>query len=115
MIISKLNLKTLNKNYFWPRMKFCLDCRQKKRKSNKVQNKNYTHLIREQGYCVDCGRRQQLQFDHVIKNKSFDICGGYKKSFLTLTKEISKCVIRCESCHIKRHRSSYNRIKLLGG
>lgn len=58
--------------------------------------------------CKDCGvikRPQQMHYDHVRGVKKFNIGGpeAHYVSAAVLRAEIRKCVIRCDSCHIKRH------------
>lgn len=58
--------------------------------------------------CKDCGavkRPQQMHFDHVRGIKRFSIGGpeAHYVSEAALRAEVGKCVIRCDSCHMKRH------------
>ena len=62
------------------------------------------YLKREVG-CVDCGTKEgRLDYDHVDPTtKLFEIAGAYTRSDEMVAAEISKCVVRCVGCHLKRH------------
>jgi 5-methylcytosine-specific restriction endonuclease McrA len=60
------------------------------------------------GKCVDCGSIENLEFDHEIAaDKKYAVAkmlSGWSEA--KLTAEISKCVLRCQSCHLKKSISS---------
>jgi hypothetical protein len=55
--------------------------------------------------CVDCGETDiaKLQFDHVRGERSFSVSDFKTRSVASITTEIAKCEIRCETCHWQRH------------
>lgn len=56
------------------------------------------------GGCVDCGGFKRLEFDHVDKaSKLFSVSTRTRSARKSLLAEIAKCVVRCKSCHSKRH------------
>lgn len=61
----------------------------------------YTHL--QQHPCVDCGedRVVLLEYDHVSGEKKGTISGMIRMAvdIGTILEEMSKCVVRCCSCH----------------
>lgn len=76
--------------------------------------KKHRIKVREQlfGYlstkkCLDCGESDPvvLEFDHTGKEKKFKsvskMLSGHW-SWLSLTKEIAKCEIRCANCHRRK-------------
>lgn len=57
-------------------------------------------LERLGGHCVDCGRTEDLQFDHVdAKTKSFTLSRSWTKPIEEILIELEKCVLRCGPCH----------------
>lgn len=62
------------------------------------------------GVCVDCGTTDSLEFDHVdASTKSFDVGKLLNVSKVAREAELSKCALRCKSCHIlKTTRSGDN-------
>jgi hypothetical protein len=55
----------------------------------------------ENGPCVDCGSQENLELDHVDPTIKVD----HKVwSWTKIRREIelAKCMVRCESCHLKR-------------
>ena len=56
------------------------------------------------GLCIDCGSQDNLEFDHSIaSSKTFNIAkalAGFSEK--RIVEEMSKCVLRCKSCHIKK-------------
>ncbi len=54
------------------------------------------------GKCIDCESIENLEFDHDdASKKQYDVSkmlGGWSNAKLQL--EISKCVLRCKSCHL---------------
>ena len=67
--------------------------------------------------CVDCGYSNPiaLQFDHITGKKEFAISRAYRKSWELISKEISKCEVRCANCHIIKtsKQQNYQRADLL--
>lgn len=55
------------------------------------------------GVCIDCGSKENLEFDHDdASTKSFDIGKLLNYSKATREAELDKCVLRCSSCHKKK-------------
>jgi len=56
--------------------------------------------------CVDCGEDDVivLTFDHVNGEKNFNISDAisHGKPWTEIKKEITKCVVRCANCHLKK-------------
>ena len=54
--------------------------------------------------CIDCEERDPilLEFDHIKGKKHFALCDAPFYAWATVLKEISKCVVRCVSCHRKK-------------
>jgi 5-methylcytosine-specific restriction endonuclease McrA len=69
-------------------------------KRKRYKKKLYIAEIKNRN-CEDCGLQKEpylMTFDHV-KDKSFDLADGSKKSWVDLKQEIDKCEIVCRSCH----------------
>jgi hypothetical protein len=54
--------------------------------------------------CIDCGYNEHaiaLDFDHIGRDKSFNIGQASNRGFTdqTILDEIAKCVVRCANCH----------------
>lgn len=55
------------------------------------------------GKCVDCGKHNKLEFDHVDRKlKKFSIGKMLSWSEARVLKELKKCVLRCRKCHEKK-------------
>ena len=55
------------------------------------------------GRCVDCGIRENLEFDHRSPaHKRFTVSSGLSGNWDALVREAKKCDLRCRSCHNKR-------------
>ncbi len=69
------------------------------------------------GVCVDCGSVEDLQFDHIIaKDKTIDISKVWSCSSKRFNEEVSKCVLRCDSCHkIKSRKFDWKIVDHGGG
>jgi hypothetical protein len=69
------------------------------------------------GRCVECGCTQSLEFDHIDPStKSFNIAAGYTKPKEVLLKEVAKCQLLCNKCHIeKSKRDAKFRPKTIAG
>lgn len=52
--------------------------------------------------CVDCGATERLELDHVDRELK-DSHKVWSWSPARRAAEIAKCVVRCETCHRKRH------------
>lgn len=58
------------------------------------------------GRCVVCGAEENLEFDHINpEEKDFTIGSGSSFSDERWNKEISKCQLLCNTCHMDKHRS----------
>lgn len=52
------------------------------------------------GACVDCGSMNDLEFDHADRTtKSLDIAKMWSYAEERWKAEVSKCVLRCKTCH----------------
>lgn len=60
----------------------------------------------------DCKDKEVLQFHHTDPNqKDFNLSGNWsQKEWLTLEKEIVKCILLCANCHSKEHRKDLTKI-----
>lgn len=60
------------------------------------------------GRCVDCGAvesEKPLQFDHKDgSQKLFTLAKGMLSKKEVFVAEVDKCQLRCDDCHIDRHR-----------
>jgi hypothetical protein len=57
------------------------------------------------GKCVECGRTETLEFDHIDPStKSFNIASGYSKPKEVLLAEVAKCQLLCNKCHIEKSK-----------
>jgi hypothetical protein len=69
-----------------------------------------TAIKLEQG-CVDCGFKEYasaLHFDHRNpEEKRFVIAHCLLYSWETILEEVTKCDIRCATCHAKRHKDDF--------
>lgn len=60
------------------------------------------------GKCIDCGSTSDLEFDHVEPSeKSFTISSGWSMNIDLVREELSKCVLRCSTCHKSRSVQQY--------
>lgn len=52
--------------------------------------------------CADCGSKSKLQLDHDERDKKVSHrIWSWRKERREI--ELSKCTVRCQTCHIKRH------------
>lgn len=91
---------------YWAKTK---DKRNAQKKINKditrERNRDFIYSYLLEHHCVDCGEDNPivLQFDHLTdKTLDLSVMVGRSYSIQTITKEISKCVVRCANCHLKR-------------
>ena len=77
----------------------------KHEKKRKVENRNriYEYLLSHP--CVDCGETDLivLEFDH-LRDKKLAVSAMYNQgySWTAVSKEISKCEVRCANCHRRK-------------
>ena len=68
------------------------------------------------GKCIDCGSTEKLEIDHKDHNqKAFSVNRMTSLSREKFLKELSKCVLRCNPCHIKKTVIVDRGQKLAGG
>ena len=79
----------------------------KLREDRVAYHRELYHLRREKaikflgGQCVHCGSKDNLQFDHIDPSvKEFDVSGHLTHSWEKLKRELLKCQILCEGCHL---------------
>jgi hypothetical protein len=63
------------------------------------------------GKCVHCGwqgNQAALQFHH-LTGKDFTIGNVANKSWVSIKKEIQKCILLCANCHMIEHSSKNDR------
>jgi hypothetical protein len=86
---------------------------------NKLPMNYFREILLEKlgGKCVQCGSTKALEFDHIDPStKSFNISAGYNKPKDVLEKELAKCQILCNKCHIeKTKKDSKFRPKTIAG
>ena len=58
------------------------------------------------GKCVDCGCKDNLEFDHIIPQGSTKVSQLYG-STNQLKEELKKCVLRCKTCHKERTKQQH--------
>ena len=64
--------------------------------------KRFLEAVKSSG-CVDCSTVEGLrEFDHVGP-KLFDISNAVNRSWAVLVEELSRCEVRCRTCHVRRH------------
>lgn len=65
--------------------------------------RNRKEWFKNHGPCVDCGSTENLELDHVdpLQKESHTVWLWEKTR---REKELAKCVARCHTCHVKRHR-----------
>jgi 5-methylcytosine-specific restriction endonuclease McrA len=58
------------------------------------------------GKCAECGNQDQdkLQFHHVNKGARTSVPKLFHGSWENIKKELKKCVLLCEECHVEFHR-----------
>lgn len=62
--------------------------------------------------CVDCGESHplKLEFDHIVK-KEKNVTGMSSEPWSNALKEISRCEVRCGSCHLMVTQIRANTVK----
>lgn len=61
------------------------------------------------GRCVDCGKIDDLEFDHVDPaTKELEISKSMFRRWDLLLAEVQKCVLRCAECHKTRSDAALN-------
>ena len=84
----------------------------KKKKKCQPRRRNRSAAIEYMGYskCCLCGYNVSvdfLEFHHVHPNdKLFTISSGLTKAWVTLRRELDKCVLLCANCHKEAHHLS---------
>lgn len=59
------------------------------------------------GKCIQCGSKDNLQFDHVNpKKKEFDLNQIKDGNEAVIAKELKKCVLLCSNCHLEKTKSN---------
>lgn len=63
------------------------------------------------GKCVNCGSIDNLQFDHAnAKKKEFDLNQIKDSNEGTILKELKKCVLLCDKCHLNKTKANKEHI-----
>lgn len=89
--------------------------RQKKQITNKrklLAIREYLNSVKSSG-CQLCGYNKCLsaiEFHHIGNDKLFELSKCSARSFDTIKKEISKCVVVCANCHRELHASDIGKI-----
>jgi hypothetical protein len=81
-------------------------------KRRKLRAREYVQEYLQKHPCIDCGATNKLHFDHVqpkFKEISRMVQSANRPERIKL--EMDKCVIRCASCHIRRHNRDRKRNK----
>lgn len=81
----------------------CNSCRMKsRREATKIRAIQY-----KGGSCVSCGYSRcaaSLTFHHMDPSKKdFQISGNHTRSWITIQRELDKCVLLCRNCHGELH------------
>jgi hypothetical protein len=103
----------------------CFNCHMKKTRSERKWGMTSDPIARarkkllgdykQEVGCLDCAEHDpdKLVFDHVNGNKIMDVGrlvnGGY--GWQTIMREVSKCVVRCYNCHMRRHHGSSSTVQ----
>lgn len=105
--VNKEKQAAASKRYYLKNIKKMKERATLFRDQSRLRNKQFVNEYKRSHPCVDCGEGNYivLQFDHTDgdKEKEVSIAVNAGWSIDHLTKEISKCDIRCANCHIKRH------------
>jgi hypothetical protein len=57
------------------------------------------------GKCAKCGCTEDLEFDHIDRDKkSFDIGANYSRKIEDLLEELAKCQLLCADHHLEKTR-----------
>jgi hypothetical protein len=83
----------------------CRECRNeyaREYQRNRYEERRVEALALLGGVCVDCGTDIDLEFDHADPSTKFvevtTMLSKYSKK--RLLEELSKCVLRCKTCHV---------------
>lgn len=75
------------------------------RNRRKERRKKFIALLG--GKCISCGKKENLQFDHVNpKFKKFDLNDIKDSKETKILKELKKCVLLCPECHLKKTKEN---------
>jgi len=89
-----------------------IELKQESRYRAYTRNREFIRAYKAARKCVDCGSKKKLEFDHVRGVKKFTIASRVTSAYSleTLKREIAKCDLRCNRCHIARHsKEGYGR------
>lgn len=77
-----------------------------KLRNQAIEKENQIQLLKyfEAHPCIDCGEKDPvvLEFDH-LEQKDFSISIlRRRRNWISVLKEINKCVVRCANCHKRK-------------
>ena len=82
----------------------------------KIMIRSIIYNLKMISYCQDCGSKDNLTFDHILKNgvvKCFNLSDAAHYTYKKVYAEINKCEIVCRICHDIRERKrrwKYNNV-----
>jgi len=64
------------------------------------------------GKCVVCGSTENLEFDHIKRDRKYTITQAVSLSQERLDEELKKCQLLCHECHMNKTVAERNRLRV---